>query len=65
MTIPAKTVVKFKAGKALGDEVNNLFYEADRGKVILTREKFLDTNYCLLISKLNRLECSGNHEKIL
>ncbi len=23
MTIPAKTVVKFKAGKALGDEVNN------------------------------------------
>lgn len=23
MTIPAKTVVKFKSGKALGDEVNN------------------------------------------
>ncbi len=23
MIIPAKTVVKFKAGKALGDEVNN------------------------------------------
>ncbi|MCP3952446.1 MAG: HU family DNA-binding protein, partial [Desulfobacterales bacterium] len=23
MTIPAKTVIKFKAGKALGDEVNN------------------------------------------
>lgn len=23
MTIPAKTVVKFKVGKALGDEVNN------------------------------------------
>ncbi len=23
MTIPAKTVVKFKTGKALGDEVNN------------------------------------------
>ncbi len=22
MTIPAKTVIKFKAGKALGDEVN-------------------------------------------